>query len=437
MERSLEFFGDRNQYNASKHVWRLGNQRVEFGHMERVGTPAIPGDEVAYAGAPYDFIGFDQLEQFPQYAYEFMLSRARTTTKGQRVRMVASANPAGEFVDWIIARWAPWLDETHPDYPDQPGRLRYYKRDAEGVEVETTASDPDGLSRTFIPAKLSDNPFLGDDYRRALNLLPEPLRSALLHGNWAASITDDAYQVIPRAWVKAAQARWTKEPPRLDDGAIYPLTVVGVDVARGGADKTVFSLRRGRWFAPLKKYPGRQTPDGPSVKVLLLKHLGGEKPRRVVNVDVIGIGASAYDSIKGHLPVDAINFGEGADYGDGMRVTDKSGTLEMANVRAWAYWSLRESLDPVTGDNLALPPDSELLGDLCAPRWRTQKQRIYIESKDEIIKRLRRSPDCGDAIALSHFSGAIELPQHQPTHASRWAQPSTADDGRADWNRYR
>jgi len=189
--RSLEFFGDAKLYNDQKHVWRIGRRRIEFGHMEHVGTPTAPKDEANYASAPYDLLGFDQLEQFPKYAYEFMISRARTTVKGQRVRIVASANPVGEFLEWIMERWAAWLDEQHPN-PAQPGEVRYYKRNASGKEVETTADDPDGVSRTFIPAALKDNKYLGDEYRRSLNLLPEPLRSALLDGNWNASIVEDA-----------------------------------------------------------------------------------------------------------------------------------------------------------------------------------------------------------------------------------------------------
>jgi hypothetical protein len=54
------------------------------------------------------------------------------------------------------------------------------------------------MSRTFIPARLADNPYLGEDYRRTLNLLPEPLRSQLLYGDWKAGQIDDAYQLIPR-----------------------------------------------------------------------------------------------------------------------------------------------------------------------------------------------------------------------------------------------
>lgn len=385
ISRSLEFFGEAVHYNASKHVWNIDNRRVEFGHMENIGTPQVPKDESQYASAPYDLIGFDQLEQFPKYAYEFMFSRARSANR-KRVRVVATANPVGEGVDWIMQRWHAWLiDKTA-----EPGELLFYKRDKEGNETETTASDIDGVSRTYIPAGLKDNPYLTDDYRRVLNVMPEPLRSALLDGNWNATMVDDAYQVIPRSWVKAAMDRWAETPPESE--ANQPL-VVGGDVARGGDDQTVFAPRRGNWFDKLQKHPGRTTPDGQSVVALLAILLanGGSS-----NIDVIGVGASAYDQAQNkEMDVRAVNFANKS------RATDKSGKLKFINMRAECYWRFREALDPKDGENLALPPDPELEADLCAPRWSVQTNGIKIEAKEDIKKRIGRSPDCADAVVLA------------------------------------
>jgi hypothetical protein len=388
ISRSMEFYGDPKHYNGGKHVWNVDGRRIEFGHMEHVGTPQIPGDESMYASAPYDFIGFDQLEQFPQYAYEFLLSRARSTVIGQRVRVGASANPVGEGITWIMNRWRAWLlDKTA-----KPAEILYYKRDEEGNDVLTDVNDPDGLSRTFIPAGLKDNPYLGDEYRRTLSNLPEPLRSALLDGDWGASITDDAYQVLPRSWVRAAQMRWHPSNAIPD--------VVGVDVARGGDDKTVFAPRSGDYYFPLHKHRGVDTPDSDAVLAFLVADglpLKGAK----YNVDVIGIGASVYDAgRKVEYEMIPINFGAGSDS------TDKSGTLHFVNLRAEVYWAFREALDPKSGRNVVLPPDDELEADLCAARWTPQSNGIKIEAKEEIKKRIGRSPDCADAIVLSNYGGA-------------------------------
>lgn len=383
INRSLEFYGDGKYYNASKHVWRIDGRRIEFGHMEQVGTPLNPKDESQYASAQYDFIGFDQLEQFPKYAYEFMTSRARSANPKQRVRILSSANPVGEGIDWIMQRWRAWLITKEA----KPGEIRWYKRDDEGNDIETTAEDPDGLSRTFIPAGLKDNHFIGDQYRRQLMNLDTQLRDALLNGDWSAMITDDAYQVIPRAWVRAAMDRWTEEPPESEKDK--PL-IIGGDIARGGDDKTVNAPRRGNWFGTLHKHSGRSTPDGQSV-VALWAALNGH-----INADVIGIGASAYDIARErNMPVTPINFANKST------ATDKSGRLNFVNKRAELYWCFREALDPSSGLNVMLPPDDELLADLCAPRWSMQTNGVKIEAKEDIKKRLGRSPDSADAVILA------------------------------------
>jgi len=117
----------------------------------------------------------------------------------------------------------------------------------------------------------------------------------------------------------------------------------------------------------------------------------------VIGVDVIGIGASAFDFLEGQ-GARPINFGAGTDE------KDKSGQLQFANVRAAAHWKLREALDPASGENICLPDDPELIADLSAPRWELRGGRIALKSKDEIKDRLGRSPDCGDAVVLAWWA---------------------------------
>jgi hypothetical protein len=117
----------------------------------------------------------------------------------------------------------------------------------------------------------------------------------------------------------------------------------------------------------------------------------------MANIDAIGIGASAYEHcIELGMPrvMAVINSAKTPQ-------KDATGMLTFRNLRAWSYWTLREMLDPEKGQNLALPPDQELLSDLIAPRWSMSMQGIQLESKEDIVKRLGRSPDCGDALVLS------------------------------------
>ena len=379
---SMEFYGNAKSFNASKYLWRFGKRSIQFGHMES--DKAMQ----AYQGTAFDLIAFDEVTAFTKTQYRFMFRSARTTREGQRVRIIATTNPGGDGNDWVMERWAPWLDEAHP-CPAKSGEIRWFRPLPDGREEEVSPGIEGAMSRTFIASRLSDNPYLGPEYRAVLDTLPEPFRSQLLNGDWKVGQTDDAYQVIPRAWVRAAQARW------VDRVRLGPLSELGVAPARGGQDKTVLARRYGAWFARLEAHDGRTTPDGPSVVALIEAALGtdGKAP---TNVDVIGIGSSVYDiATMRRMPVAAINFSEKSES------TDKTGRLKFANQRAEFYWRFRELLDPQSGLNVALPPDPELMGDLCAPRFEMRTNGIHLRSKDEIKELLGRSPDKGDAIVLA------------------------------------
>ena len=63
---------------------------------------------------------------------------------------------------------------------------------------------------------------------------------------------------------------------------------------------------------------------------------------------------------------------------------------------------------PVLGATVEnfMPPDASIKADLAAPRWELTARGIKIEDKDEIRKRLGRSPDDGDAIVMCLSEGA-------------------------------
>ena len=398
VERSREVLGQVASYNGQQHIWRNipGDRTLEFGGVQH------EHDKTRYQGRPHDLKAFDEVSEFTESQYRFLTGWARSTTPGQRVRVVATGNPPTHSEGmWVIEYWAPWLDDQHPN-PARPGELRWFAVvDGKDVEVESGETfEHDGeviqpKSRTFIPAALSDNPYLANtSYGMVLQGLPEPLRSQLLYGDFGIGVQDDPWQVIPTDWIRQAFARYEQR-----QGPEVPLTALGVDVARGGDDQTVICKRFGNWFPSLQKWPGSETKDGPQVATLALQALEGQL-ETAINVDVIGVGSSVYDSLAGQgVNVWGVNFAEKSE------ATDATGRLKMRNMRAEAYWTLREALDPQKGDDLAIAQDNELLADLTAPRWRITPSGIQIESKEDIQKRIGRSTDCGDALALSLLSG--------------------------------
>lgn len=389
VERSREIVGNRGRFNGQENIWRLFDGRVlEFGAVQHA------GDESKYQGRAHDAKLFDELPNFLESQYRFLTGWNRTTIPGQRSRIVGAGNPpTSTDGEWVIRRWGPWIDPQYPN-PAKYGELRWFAViDGQDTEVEGPAvivhkgEEIRPKSRTFIPAKLKDNPYLlNTNYMATVQALPEPLRSQMLNGDFRAGMEDDPWQVIPTDWVLMAQERWKQ---RL---ATVSLTAMGVDVARGGKDKTVIAKRYGNWFAELEKHPGKSTPDGQAVAGLVMAAIEG---RPEINVDVIGVGSSVYDQLKAIDGVNGVNFAERSN------ATDKSGRLQFANVRAQAYWQFREALDPKTGDDVALPPDPELRADLCCAKWSVTMRGVQVESKDDIVKRLGRSPDCADAVVLA------------------------------------
>lgn len=207
---------------------------------------------------------------------------------------------------------------------------------------------------------------------------------------------DDAWQVIPSAWVRAAQARWTPTPP---EG--QALSAIGVDVAHGGADCTAVSPRYGTWFAPIKKYQGTATDTGEKAAYLVMKEYpdGADAP---VNVDAIGYGSECHAELRKLIGKNAIAVNVAA--APDPEMFDRTKKYKLPNFRSAMHWRLREALDPLNGDNLSLPPGLELLADLTAARFEVRSNGIHIEKKNPDIKeRLGRSPDVGESLMLAYF----------------------------------
>lgn len=215
-----------------------------------------------------------------------------------------------------------------------------------------------------------------------------------------ASAEEDT--VIPLAWVEAANERWLALHD--DDGnlidTVRPLENVGCDVARSGKDKTVMALRSGAVLLELRRYTRQGTMETSGQVVGLLQGTNAW-----ATIDVIGIGAGVVDRVaeQGYNVI-PFNASERTD------VLDASGELGFVNCRAASWWNLRELLDPdAKTDAVALPPDDLLTGDLTAPHWRVMSGgRIQVESKNDIIKRLGRSTDDGDAAVMAFWEGQLE-----------------------------
>ena len=292
--------------------------------------------------------------------------------------------------------------------PATAGELRWYLTNPDGDDLEAEGEDDirewngstyKPKSRTFIPAALSDNPFLiNTGYQATLDAMPEPLRSAIRDGSFMSAKEDDVWQVIPTQWVLLANERWLLE----DRGNQQRMTSIGVDPARGGRDNTVLATRRNHYFDELLVVPGVDTPDGPSVAALCAARL---RDGAIIGIDNIGVGADAETALRmSGLNYEALNGSETAT------TFTRDGSFAFVNKRAEMWWMLREALDPDYGYDIALPPDQALLADLTAATYEVkpgQPPKILIEGKKQLIKRIGRSPDRGDAVVYAWNSGVL------------------------------
>lgn len=395
-DKLSEVCGIHGRSNENLLVWR----DLPGGRYVRLAGVKNEGDWKKYQGQGHDLHAFDEATEFSEAQVRTLIAWNRTTLPDQRCRVVLAFNPPTTPEGlWIIDFFAPWLDPKHPN-PAEPGELRWFAV-VDGADVAREDGSPfewNGetiypLSRTFIPARLEDNPILEDTgYRRTLQGLPEPLRSQMLYGDFSIGLQDDIWQVIPTAWVRAAQDRWHDDG---HDGT--PQQAVGMDVAQGGADRTVLTPRHGVWFGRPQVHPGHTVQDANANAALALRALikGG-----VVNIDCDGIGAATY-----HLAFAKVGNRVRAYLGSAPSdMQDQSDVLSFANTRAAAWWKLREMLDPSTGSEIALPPDRNLLAELTAPRYKQLTNGIQLEKKDDTIKRTGRSPDLADSVVMAAWN---------------------------------
>lgn len=147
--------GSDARWNESAKTWTFpSGATVTFGFLER------DDDVHRYQGSAYQFVGWDELTQFPERPYTYLFSRMRRLKESTvPIRMRAASNPGGVGHAWVLKRFP--------------------------IAAGLTPADREG--RVFIPAKVYDNPGLdADEYVTTLGHLDETLRKQLMDGDWGA-----------------------------------------------------------------------------------------------------------------------------------------------------------------------------------------------------------------------------------------------------------
>ena len=272
------------KWHDKEKVWQFpSGATITFGYLETENT------KYRYQGAELQFIGFDELTQFPESQYRYLFSRLRRLKDSAiPLRMRSASNPGGMGHEWVRRRFV-------------------------------DASEHKGV---FISAKLDDNPHLDrDEYAQSLNELDPVTRAQLLNGDWEARPAGNKFK---REWFAVVDAppEGLKKVRFWDLAATEPKPgqdpdyTAGVLVGRNGASVYILDVRRDQ-LAPgevERLVLGTASQDGMSVPVRIEQEGGASGKivnmhwaRSLVGYDYRGMPASGSKEVRAN-PLSAAAF---------------------------------------------------------------------------------------------------------------------------------
>lgn len=163
-------------YNETKHAWTFpSGAKVFLAHLN------AEDDVYIYQGWQIQYIAFDELTQFTEFQYLYLMSRNRADADlGLRCYVRSGANPGGVGHEWVKRRF------IRSGVKDVIG---YFAR-VNGKDTRVAPDHPDARSRIFIPALFDTNPKLTREYLSNLRQLDPISRAQLEAGDWDAENRD-------------------------------------------------------------------------------------------------------------------------------------------------------------------------------------------------------------------------------------------------------
>jgi hypothetical protein len=153
------------QGNQSRFVFPSGGW-LAFHNVENL------GDEEKYQGWEITDLKFDQLEEFEESMFDFLVLQNRTTDPNLKATIRWTANPGGVGHAWVKRRFVDFKE---------PGNVYTFTQTARGKEYVLT------YRRIF--ATVFDNPYYRNDSKYIARLFNDPnphRRKALAEGDWSS-----------------------------------------------------------------------------------------------------------------------------------------------------------------------------------------------------------------------------------------------------------
>jgi hypothetical protein len=406
----------------------MGNQPEWWVEKELIGYGRKPSDynQDAFQGihARYVLVIVDEASGIPRQLWDAIDSLA--TNENARVLAIGNPRSSQSHFATICKPGSGWhtihLDGLlTPNFTEAQvlphPKLHQYMLDEEipfATEVIPDRLREDLLSVQWVVERMDRwgiNRILNEDGQ--FRWTTSPLWEEKVRGRFPA---DDTTGVIPLSWVQQAVDRWHRY-----DHNVEPIgqRIYGMDVAGTGDDETAVAQRTGHVLQSVETIG---QPDTMAAVNRLRAKLTYPQSRAII--DVIGIGAGAYDRlVELGQPVEPFNASVRTD------MTDSTGEFTFPNTRSAAWWNLRELLDPSAGSTLCIPDDDELIADLTAPRFHYGTgAKIIVEPKQESIKRLGHSPDRGDAAVMAFWAGGSPKASAQEGFSMDYGDPHATND---------
>ncbi len=309
---------------------------------------------------------------------KYLWDVAMSLVTGENNRLLAIGNPVGQSGPFYDATQSPNFKHIriscleHPNVKERkeliPGAVSYTWV-AERVAEWCRPTSTPGEKSFFWEGKWYD---------------PLPIFTARVLGIPAGEVED---QLIDFSWVDSAQKRWADEYPPGE-------RIAGVDVARHGEDASVITVRVGDHVKSVQRQYGNDI----NTTVGWLMNTVKEEQIDHVFVDDTGVGGGVTDLARSlGAPVDGVH----PQWSAAQRT-------KFSCVHDEIWWTVREKL---RNGEMSLPDDDMLAADLVAVkvlRYDLQGRPVF-EKKDDMKKRLGRSPDSGDALALSYYGTFPEM----------------------------
>lgn len=301
------------------------------------------------------------------------------TTAGAKVLLIGNpTKPAGQFHRAFTTERADW-NTIHISAFDTPNFTQEWR-----------SMDPEVVRHMIQPRWVEDKKKRwGED---------SSIYQVRVMGNFADEADDTIISLVS---VENAQNRSAVEEGE-DPTAIAEVTI-SCDVARFGMDETVFMQRRGNTVTMLKVYHGRDTMVTAGYCLDFIRAaLHEPKVLRVrLVVDDAGVGGGVTDRLRETMrTLQQPERAQLVAYNGAEKPIDED---HFSNKRSESWYRAKWRMS-----TLDIPRDDDLAADLVSVKYKMNSNgQIQAEPKDDVKKRLGRSPDRGDALVM-----LLEPPTH-------------------------